>query len=174
MSEPPVIPPPVRPVPPPHRPLHPPRAHASPWTEAWSERGTAVQGEAAEQAPGPALAAAPVPGRQGGDDGGEQGGSGQADGGAEELDWRLQQVADAVGMVCRFEQAQSVWSARIPLDAQLLPDTVLHLSYAPGLLALRFETTQCWVRELLKLQLPALQALVAELLPQGCDASVML
>lgn len=70
-------------------------------------------------------------------------------------------------MVCRFESAQVVWSARIPLDAGLLPATVLFLDYSPGVLELRFETSRWDVRELLGLQLPLLVSAVKELLPGG-------
>lgn len=110
--------------------------------------------------------------------GGGQGQS-QDDGGGEEaaegtLDPRIQHVGDAVAMVCRYEQAQVVWSARIPLDPELLPETVLFMAYSPGSLDLRFETS-CWeVRELLSLQLPLLRSMVTERLAGACAVSINL
>lgn len=85
------------------------------------------------------------------------------------LDPRLSHVADTIAMVCRHEPAQCVWSARIPLDAELLPDTVLHLAYSPLVLSLRFETSDWQVRSLLQGQLPALEAQVRAWMPAGAE-----
>ena len=113
---------------------------------------------------------------------GEGGGRGDSDrdgrdrGGGEEapdssavevMDFRVRAIGDAVAMVCRFESAQVVWSARIPLDAGLLPATVLFLDYSPGVLELRFETSRWDVRELLNGQVGLLVCAVRELLPVG-------
>ena len=91
----------------------------------------------------------------------------------ETLDPRIRHIGDAVAMVCGYEQAQVVWSARIPLDPELLQETVLYLAYSPGLLDLRFETP-CWdVRELLTLQLPWLRAVVMQRVSVDCSISIL-
>ena len=90
------------------------------------------------------------------------------------LDARMRYIGDTVAMVCRYEQAQCVWSARIPLHPALLPDTVLHMAYSPGLLALRFETSDWVVRDLLQSQLAILHALVEALMPATCGVAVTL
>lgn len=91
----------------------------------------------------------------------------------EAMDPRIRHIGDAVAMVCGYEQAQVVWSARIPLDPELLQETVLYVAYSPGLLDLRFETP-CWdVRELLTLQLPQLRALVLQRISVDCSISIL-
>lgn len=147
-------------------------------------------GEACLAASGPDepfIAAVSGQGGQGGSAGQGEGGGSDAQGGASQadpgeaagtaidlLDPRLSHVSDALALVCRYESAQCVWSARIPLDAELLPDTVLHLAYSSTLLVLRFETSDWDVRGLLQAQLPALRAQVTCWLHTGADVVITL
>lgn len=171
----PTLPPAPRPRPRAASSAAPPPGHAA------FSRGEEAQGIG----PPGFTAAAPAGGSgqagAGGGQGGGASGSGDTGGGetsddaaALPLDVRLRHVGDAVAMVCRYESAQCVWSARIPLDAGLLPGTVLFLSYSPGLLALRFQTTDWESRDLLLPQLEALEALVAACLPPDCGVAISL
>ena len=169
-------------------PPHAVAARPAPWVrraaavaDAAGERGSAGQGAAADPLDAVASAVVPPTAGSGGSRDGSGGGRDQEGGGESgaeaalaALDLRVRHVGDTVAMVCRYEQAQCVWSARIPLHPELLPDTVLHMAYSPSLLALRFETSDWSVRELLFGQLTTLEALVAALLPPSCDVVVTL
>ncbi|MCZ2498186.1 hypothetical protein GN316_15580 [Xylophilus sp. Kf1] len=146
----------------------PPPAEPGRWAES---RRTGDAG--ARDAPvGPAAGHTDGSGRQSQQDGGGGDQTDTAPAAEVLLDPRVRHIGDAVAMVCRYEQAQIVWSARIPLDAELLPQTVLFVAYSPGYLELRFETA-CWdVRELLCLQMDALRSLVAERLSGACDVTI--
>lgn len=174
---PPYLPPPPPPPPPPPAPPPPVR----PWLAPASRRVAAVSpaepGRWTEpsEAIGGGLADTPVAtvadhregdGRQSQDEGGG------GDAAEDPLDPRIRHIGDAVAMVCRFEQVQVVWSARIPLDPELLPETVLFMAYSPGCLDLRFETVRWEVRELLGLQLPVLRSLVAARLVDTCSVNI--
>ncbi|WPB57945.1 type III secretion HpaP family protein [Xylophilus sp. GOD-11R] len=189
------LPSPIRVAPPPAPPPTPPRYQA-PMAPAplprppipWRNAATAAESASASQRDGlraSLVLAAPESGQQGGQGSGE--GDGQdgndaasalpgdaADIEQPDVDPRVRYVGETIGMVCRFEQAQCVWSARIPLDPDLLPATVLHLAYSPGLLALRFETTDWDARALLHAHALALERLVAAELPAGFSISVSL
>lgn len=167
---------------------HPPERRPLPRDTAESRhRDSGDPGLAASAGDEPFVAALSGRGAEGesagqGDSGGSDGQGGPSQGDAGEtlpsavdlLDPRLGHVSDTLAMVCRYETAQCVWSARIPLDAELLPDTVLHLAFSSTLLVLRFETSDWDVRALLQAQLPALRAQVAGWLQTGADVVITL
>lgn len=191
-SMPPPLPPPLP------RPVPPAAAPVRPWSP--SRPGTAADGrghksrhereierEGGNLLNGPAgICPVTAPGQpESGGEGDQDGRSGDAgqgcddggdpcDAGPRPMDPRVRHVGDAIAMVCRFEQAQCVWSARVPLDRDLMPGTVLHMAYSPGLLALRFDTSDFEVRELLQAHLGSLESLVSGLLPANCGVAVSL
>lgn len=145
------------------------RAAAAPSAEPgrWGET------QASDRTPASGLPPAAVGNQHGGGQGQSQDDDSGGEAADETLDPRIRHIGDAVAMVCGYEQAQVVWSARIPLDPELLEETVLHVAYSPGNLDLRFQTA-CWdVRELLNQQLPHLCALVAQRLSVDCTISIL-
>ncbi len=81
------------------------------------------------------------------------------------FDHRLRGISDMVGRVCGFSAELGSWSARIPVDDELLPSTVLQLSYSPVQVTLHFETSDWGVREMLRPRTAALECLIQALLP---------
>ena len=88
------------------------------------------------------------------------------------VDHRLSRLGQFVTHVHRVAQSQGSWSLSLPLDDELLPDTVLHLGYSPTLVTLHFETRDWTARDLLAQRTRALENLVRELLPPDCDVLV--
>ncbi|MBP7565016.1 MAG: hypothetical protein KA795_03325 [Burkholderiaceae bacterium] len=91
---------------------------------------------------------------------------------AQQLDQRLVRIGQFVTHVHQASPEQGSWSLSLPLDDELLPDTVLHLGYAPALVTLHFETRDWTSRDLLAQRTAALEKLVQQLLPPGCDVVV--
>jgi hypothetical protein len=91
---------------------------------------------------------------------------------AQQLDQRLVRIGQFVTHVHQASPDQGSWSLSLPLDDALLPDTVLHLGYAPTLVTLHFETRDWTSRDLLAQRTTALEKLVQQLLPPGCDVVV--
>lgn len=123
------------------------------------------------------------PQRQQGGDAGSDGGSGRpagdqaagADGApaeAQRVDHQLARIGQFVSHVHQAARDQGQWSLSLPLDSELLRDTILHLGYSPTLVTLRFETRDWESRELLSGRTRALEELVRQLLPPGCEAVV--
>lgn len=66
---------------------------------------------------------------------------------------------------CAHPATQQGWSARIPVDEELLPSTVLHLNFCAALLTIEFKTNDWRSRELLQDQAASLRSLVIGLMP---------
>jgi Type III secretion protein (HpaP) len=81
-------------------------------------------------------------------------------------------ISTLLGQLCNHPQMQSVWSLSLPLDPELLWDTVLHLSYCPTQLTLDFASPDWATRELLRPHLATFQKQLQALVNPACEVWV--
>lgn len=85
---------------------------------------------------------------------------------------RLRRVGTLAGQLFRHSTAQGCWSARIPVDPELLPATVLLLGYGPMQASVHFETQDWETRALLRDHCRQLETFLREQLPANFEVSV--
>jgi hypothetical protein len=81
-------------------------------------------------------------------------------------------ISTLLGQLCNHPQMQSVWSLSLPLDPELLWNTVLHLSYCPTRLTLDFASPDWATRELLRPHLATFQLQLQALVNPACEVWV--
>lgn len=81
-------------------------------------------------------------------------------------------IGSLLGQLCNHPHMQSVWSLSLPLDPELLWNTVLHLRYCPTQLTLEFASPDWATRELLRPHLGRFQQQLQALVNPSCEVWV--
>lgn len=81
----------------------------------------------------------------------------------------LRRVGVLAGQLFRHAEGRGCWSARIPVDPDLLPETVLLLGYSPTLVSVHFDTRDWGVRELVRGHCREFEAMIRNRLAPQTD-----
>jgi hypothetical protein len=91
---------------------------------------------------------------------------------ASTVDPRIDHIGNMVWFIGSHPNNAGSWSARVPLDPELLPMTVLDFAWAPMSIRLQFETGDWDARELLTQAAPLFKQALDRLVDPGGHTDV--